>query len=55
MDKPATIVKSIRMSVELANDIELLAQKQNRNFSNMCETLLKKLTKEELKHQLTLN
>lgn len=35
-----TVVKSIRMSIELAQRIQKLADKQNRNFSNMCETLL---------------
>ncbi len=35
-----TTVKSVRMNESLANTINNLAKEQNRNFSNMAETLL---------------
>lgn len=41
--KNETVVKAVRMRKELADSIERLAKAQNRNFSNMAETLLLKL------------
>jgi hypothetical protein len=38
--KKNTTVKTIRMSLELAQNIDKMAKEQNRNFSNMAETLL---------------
>lgn len=38
-----TIVKSVRMRKELADKIQSIADKENKNFSNTCETLLIKI------------
>jgi hypothetical protein len=40
--KNKTTLKSIRMNSDLANAIECMALQENRNFSNMAETLLMK-------------
>ena len=40
MEKITTTVKSVRMKTELVNHIEIMANQQNRNFSNMVETIL---------------
>lgn len=42
-----TIVKSIRMQTSLADWIDERANKENRNFSNMVETLLLELLRNE--------
>lgn len=39
--KQETIVKSIRIEKKLAEMIEAQASKENRNFSNTVETILK--------------
>jgi hypothetical protein len=40
MKEKNTVVKAVRMKSELANKIERMAQEENRNFSNMAETIL---------------
>ncbi len=44
-----TIVKAVRMSIESYQEIQKLADKENRNFSNMCDTLLKESLKQKIK------
>ena len=41
-----TVVKSVRMRTDLADRIETMARQENRNFSNMTETLLLKTVDE---------
>ena len=43
MMKEETVVKSIRISATMAKTIEIMAKGQNRNFSNMVDTLLKEI------------
>ncbi len=38
--KQKTVVKAVRMRISLFQKIEKMAIDQNRNFSNMCETIL---------------
>ena len=40
MAKSKTILKSLRMDIKLNDEINMLAEKSNRNWSNMVETLL---------------
>ena len=40
METKETVVKSVRMRKKLSDIIFKMAKKENRNFSNMCETLL---------------
>ena len=44
--------KTIRLNSSLYKDLERLAIKQNRNFSNLVVTLLKEKVEEEQKSQL---
>lgn len=39
-----TKIKTMRLSNEIIDKIEKMAQEENRNFTNMVETLLKKAT-----------
>lgn len=39
-----TKMKTMRLSSEIIDKIEKMAQEENRNFTNMVETLLKKAT-----------
>lgn len=39
--KAKTKIKSMRLDAEVINKIELLAERENRNFTNMVETILK--------------
>ena len=39
-----TQTKSMRLDVELIDKIENMAKEQNRNFTNMVETILKTAT-----------
>lgn len=36
-----TKMKAMRLEIELVKKIELLAKQENRNFTNMVETILK--------------
>lgn len=38
--KESTQVKSMRLSTEVVQAVEELAEKENRNFTNMVETIL---------------
>lgn len=40
--KSKTKLKSVRLSADLVEKLEEMAKEQNRNFTNMVETLLKK-------------
>lgn len=37
-----TKIKTMRLSTEVINKIERMARDENRNFTNMVETILKK-------------
>lgn len=37
--------KTLRFNPKLIKDLELLAEKENRNFNNLTETLLEKCVK----------
>lgn len=39
--KATTKIKSLRLDVEVIKKIERLAERENRNFTNMVETILK--------------
>lgn len=38
---------SIRLDDEMIRELQLLAKKENRNFSNLVETILKKYLEEQ--------
>lgn len=38
---------SIRLDDEMIQELQLLAKKENRNFSNLVETILKKYLEEQ--------
>lgn len=39
-----TKMKTMRLSTEVINKVEKMAKEENRNFTNMVETILKKAT-----------
>lgn len=48
-------IKSIRMRKVLVHEIEKMALKENRNFSNIVETLLIKAINDKLKYEFLFN
>ena len=45
-NKLPTVVRSVRLDKRLSDQIEKLAERENRNFSNMVYTILKKYVNE---------
>lgn len=40
MSKKECIVKSLRLKTDIISEIEKIAEKENRSFTNMVETIL---------------
>lgn len=45
--KKTTQLKAMRMDIQLVETIEKMAEEQNRNFTNMVETLLLRATAQQ--------
>ncbi|MEQ9102945.1 MAG: hypothetical protein RIF36_02900 [Imperialibacter sp.] len=50
-----TVVKTVRLKTTLAQEIEAIAERENRNFSNMVETMLLKFIYDEDRHKTKLS
>lgn len=48
MKKSQTLPKTVRLNSSLVNHLEERAREENRNFSNMVETLLYKATNQQI-------
>ena len=52
MEKNQSVPKTVRLNSNIIQKIESLAEKQNRNFSNMVETLLKELFEQKQEQEI---